>query len=125
MHAGVLHVLGKAPIRPSSIGTINHKRAYLQQATLGAEKTPTIDAVEMTLTVVLLQATGVLEEPVTTVAIVVCVEAVCDQLVVVFKVGVTFATVVMSGTLDIVLLETTLRIKVPITIITVVVVGRV
>jgi hypothetical protein len=79
----------------------------------------------MTLTVVLLQATGALEEPITIVTVVVCVEAVCDQLVVVFKVGATFATVVMSGTLDVVLLESPLRIKVLITIITVVVIGRV
>jgi hypothetical protein len=79
----------------------------------------------MTLTVVLLQANGELEEPVTCVAVVVFVEAVCYQLVVVVKVGATLATVVMIGTLDVVLFETPPRVKVPITIITVVVIGRV
>ena len=70
-----------------------------------------------------LQTTGVLQEPVATLAVVVCVAAVCGQLVVVFKVGATFATVVMSGTLCVVLFESPPRIKVPITIITVVVIG--
>jgi len=105
MHAGVLHVL--------------------LQATLGGEKTLTDDAIVMRLTVVLFQATGVLQEPVATLAVIMRVETVCDELAAVFKVGLTFATVVMSGTLGVVLFESPPRRKVPITMITVVVIGRI
>ena len=49
----------------------------------------------------------------------------CDQLVMVVKVLVTIATVMMAGTLDVVLFETPPGVKVPITIITVVMIGRV
>ena len=76
----------------------------------------------MRLTVVLVQAMGEFEEPVTSAAVVVLVEAVCDELVVVFKVFATLATIVMFGTLDPVLFEGPLRFKVLITIAAVVVV---
>ena len=101
---------------PSGIETIIHKCAHLPQAILEVENAPTVDTVGMTLSVVLVQATGVFEEPVTS-GVVVRVEAVCDQLVVVVKVGSTFTTVVMPGTLDVVLFETPLRGKVQFTII--------
>jgi hypothetical protein len=110
---------------PSGIETTNHKHTHLPQAILVVENTPTVDAVVMTLTVVLVQATGAFEELVTSGAVVVRIEAVCDQLVVVFKVGATFAAVVMFGTLGVVLFEIPLRVKVHLTIITVVVIGRV
>ena len=79
----------------------------------------------MTLTVVLVQAMGGSQEPVTSFAEVVFFEAMCDQLFVVIKVGATFATVVMSGALDVVLFESLPRVKILITIIAVVVIGRV
>ena len=118
-------VLGKASESGITGKTINHEYTHLTQATLGVENTPTVDAVVMTLTVVFMQANGELEEPVTSSAVVVCVDAVCDQLVMVVKVLVTIATVMMAGTLDVVLFETPPGVKVPITIITVVMIGRV
>ena len=121
MHARV-QVLGKA-----SFGCPDNKVqcAHHIQAPLGAETTPTVDAVGMTLAVVLVQTMRALEELVTYVAVVVYVETVRDKIVIVVKVGLTFATIVMSGTLDVMLFETQRRAKVLITVVTDVVAGRV
>ncbi|KAF8554352.1 hypothetical protein OG21DRAFT_1099947 [Imleria badia] len=84
-----------------------------------------LDSDSVTLTVVLAQTMGTLEEPVTCGAVVVFVQAVFFEVILVVKVGLTFATIVMSGTLDVVLFESQPRIKVPITVVTNVVSGRV
>ena len=73
----------------------------------------------------LFQTNVVLEEPITCVAVVVLVQVVGLQVLVVFKMGVAFATVMMYGALDVVLFEAPRRVEVRFTIITDVVTGRV
>jgi len=79
----------------------------------------------MRLTIVLVLATGGLEEPVTPITVVVFLEAVYAKPEVVFKEAAALATVVMIRTLDTVLFEGPLRVKVPVTIIAVVVISGV
>lgn len=79
----------------------------------------------MTLPVVLSQAFGELEEPITSVTVIVVAEAVFYQVFFVCKVGSTVATIMMSGTLDVVLFETQPSLKVLIAVITGVVLVRV
>jgi len=95
------------------------------QVALRVEDTPTLDTVVMRLTVVLVQAIGTLEELVTSVAVVVFFDAMFFEFFVIVEVGITLATIVMSGALDVVLFETPPGIKVLVTIITDVVIGRV
>lgn len=104
---------------------INYICTHRTQVALGVEKTPAVDAIVMRLTVVFVLAMGGFKEPVTSVAVVVLVEAVCDELVIVIKVVATLATIVMPGTLDIVLFEGHLRVKVLITTTAIVVIRRV
>lgn len=79
----------------------------------------------VTLSVVLLQAKVVLEEPITLAAVVVCVEAVGNKALAVWKMDVALATEVVCGTLDVVLSESVPRLKVLVTVIADVVTGRV
>ena len=73
---------------------------------------------------VFVQAVGVAKEPVTSLAVVMFVEAVFQQVVVV-KVGVTLTTEGVAGTLDPVLPEIFVRVKVLVAGAAVVVAGRV
>ena len=74
---------------------------------------------------VFVQAVGVAKEPVTSLAVVMFVEAVFQQVVVVVKVGVTLTTEGVAGTLDPVLPEIFVRVKVLVAGAAVVVAGRV
>lgn len=119
----LVHVLRQDP---SADEVINQKCAHCTQLALGVENTlavPTfVGTTLMSLTVVLVLATGRLEESVTSVAVVVFLEAVYAESIVVLEMAAALATVVMSGTVGPVLLEGYLRVKVPITITAVVVI---
>lgn len=74
------------------------------------------------LTVMLFQPMAAVKEPVTWHAVVVLVFAVFHQIVVVCEVVVTATTVVVFGTLDVVLFKGIPRLKVPVTTIAIVMV---
>lgn len=115
----------EASIHQLSRPYINDRCTDCTQVALRVENTPTLDAVVMTQSVMLVQATRVPEELVTSLAILMFIEAVSHQVFVVCKADVTLATEGMPGTLDKVLPESGPRGKVLITVLAVVVIRRV
>jgi len=95
------------------------------QVALGIENTPTFNTVVVRLSVVLVQPSGVLEELVTSFTEVVVLQAMRNEGKLISKISVAFPTVVMVGTLDVVLPESMPGDKVPITVIAIVVKGGV
>ena len=89
------------------------------------EHTTTRDAIGMRLSVVLVQATVVLEKLVALFTIVMLVIAVFQQVVVVVKVRVARTAESVSGALDPVLSKTFVRVKVLVAVVTVVMPRRV
>jgi len=96
-----------------AMGTRSH---VIVQVARRVKHTPTLGAVVMNLSIVLVQTLIVPEEPVTTLAVGMCIDAVFQQRYVVEEVGVALAAEGVVRALDPLLSETSPRIKILVTV---------